>query len=145
MYFQQLMLPVDIITWNCPKRQSPSLHLSHKLISSSLTGAHSGLAQAPAYFQRLVNKILVGIKFAFGYLDDILVFSPDVETHLKHLQIVFQRLREADLKLHKEKCSFFKRNIQYLGHIISEQGIEPVTRKTGEHQKHACTKDTKGG
>ena len=88
-----------------------------------------GLAQAPAYFQRLINKILVGIKFAFGYLDDILVFSPDVETHLIHLQVVFQRLREADLKLRKEKCSFFKRNIQYLGHIISEHGIEPVPEK----------------
>ena len=45
-----------------------------------------GLAQAPAYFQRLVNEVLSGLTFAFGYLDDILVFSPDMETHLKHLR-----------------------------------------------------------
>ena len=41
-----------------------------------------GLAQAPAYFQRLVNEVLLGLTFAFGYLDDILVYSPDMETHL---------------------------------------------------------------
>ena len=45
-----------------------------------------GLAQAPAYFQRLVNEVLSGLTFAFGYLDDILVFSPDMATHLKHLK-----------------------------------------------------------
>ena len=44
-----------------------------------------GLAQAPAYFQRLVNEVLSGLTFAFGYLDDILVYSPDIETHLVHL------------------------------------------------------------
>ena len=42
-----------------------------------------GLAQAPAYFQRLVNEVLLGLTFAFGYLDDILVYSPDMETHLE--------------------------------------------------------------
>ena len=52
-----------------------------------------GLAQAPAYFQRLVNEVLSGLTFAFGYLDDVLVFSPDMETHLKHLRSLFKRLR----------------------------------------------------
>ena len=45
-----------------------------------------GLAQAPAYFQRLVNEVLRGLPFAFGYLDDILIFSPDMDTHLKHVR-----------------------------------------------------------
>ena len=44
-----------------------------------------GLAQAPAYFQRLVNEVLSRLNFAFGSLDDILVFSPDMVTHLQHL------------------------------------------------------------
>ena len=48
-----------------------------------------GLSQASAYFQRLVHEVLRGITFAFGYLDDILIFSPDNETHLKHLKEVF--------------------------------------------------------
>ena len=65
-----------------------------------------GLVQAPAYFQRLINEVLAPFDFAFGYLDDILIYSPDVETHLKHLELIFQRLREVDLKLKMEKCSF---------------------------------------
>ena len=88
-----------------------------------------GLSQAPAYFQRLVHEVLKGITFAFGYLDDILIFSPDNETHLKHLKVVFQRLREADLKLKASKCNFFKRHIQYLGHLVSGEGIEPLPEK----------------
>ena len=88
-----------------------------------------GLAQAPTYFQRLVNEVLSGLTFAFGYLDDILIFSPDMETHLKHLRILFERLRSADLKLKEVKCNFLKKHIQYLGHIISGEGIAPVQEK----------------
>ena len=88
-----------------------------------------GLSQAPAYFQRLVHEVLKGITFAFGYLDDILIFSPDNRTHLEHLEVVFQRLREADLKLKASKCNFFKKHIQYLGHLVSGEGIEPLPEK----------------
>ena len=88
-----------------------------------------GLAQAPAYFQRLVNKVLSGLTFAFGYLDDILVYSPDMETHLEHLRKLFMKLRKADLKLKKVKCNFLKKHIQYLGHIISGNGITPMPEK----------------
>ena len=88
-----------------------------------------GLAQASAYFQRLVNEVLSGLVFAFGYLDDILVFSPDMETHLQHLRTLFERLRKADLKLKEVKCNFLKKHIQYLGHIISGEGITPVQEK----------------
>ena len=87
-----------------------------------------GLSQAPAYFQRLVHEVLKGITFAFGYLDDILIFSPDNKTHLEHLKVVFQRLREADLKLKASKCNFFKKHIQYLGHLVSGEGIEPLLK-----------------
>ena len=58
-----------------------------------------GLAQAPAYFQRLVNEVLSGLTFAFGYLDDILVFSLDMELHLKHLRFLFERLIQSLRKL----------------------------------------------
>ena len=51
-----------------------------------------GLAQAPAYFQRLINEVLLGLTFAFGYLDNILVYSPDMETHLTHLRKLFMKL-----------------------------------------------------
>ena len=91
--------------------------------------------QAPAYFQRLVNEVLSEFTFAFGYLDDILVYSPDMETHLKHLRILFERLREADLKLKEVKCNFLKKHIQYLGHIISGEGITPLPEKLESIQK----------
>ena len=67
-----------------------------------------GLSQAPAYFQRLINKVIKGLPFAFGYLDDVLIHSPDIETNLQHIGILFQRLREADLKLKDSKCNYFK-------------------------------------
>ena len=88
-----------------------------------------GLSQAPAYFQRLIHEVLKGITFTFGYLDDILIFSLDNKTHLEHLEVVFQRLREADLKLKASECNFFKKHIQYLGHLVSGEGIEPLPEK----------------
>ena len=94
-----------------------------------------GLAQAPAYYQRLVNKVLSGLTFAFGYLDDVLVFSSDMETHLKHLRILFKSLRSADLKPKEVKCNFLKKHIQYLGHIIPGEGIAPVPEKLESIQK----------
>ena len=94
-----------------------------------------GLAQAPAHFQRLVNKVLSGLTFAFGYLDDILVFSLDIETHLEHLGSLFIKLREADLKLKEVKCNFLKKHIQYLGHIVSGKGITPLPEKLESFQK----------
>ena len=81
-----------------------------------------GLVQAPAYFQRLVNEVLSGLTFAFGYLDDILVYSPNMETHLEYLRGLFVKLREADLKLKEAKCNFLKKHLQYLGHIVSGKG-----------------------
>ena len=94
-----------------------------------------GLAQALAYFQRLVNEVLSGLTFAFGYLDDILVFSPDMESHLEHLRLLFKRLRSADLKLKEVKCNSLKKHIQYLGHIASGEGTTPLPEKLDSIQE----------
>ena len=88
-----------------------------------------GLAQVPAYFQRLANEVLSGLTFAFGYLDDILVYNPDMEIHLEHLRSLFIKLREADLKLKEVKCNFLKKHVQYLGHVVSGKGITPMPEK----------------
>ena len=88
-----------------------------------------GLSQAPAYFQRLMNQVIKGLPFAFVYLDDVLIHSPDIETHLKHIRILFQRLRKADLKLKDSKCNYFKTHVQYLGHLVSGKGIKPLPEK----------------
>ena len=93
-----------------------------------------GLAQASAYFQRLVNEVLSGLTFAFGYIDDIIVFSPDMESHLEHLRLLSERLRAADLKLKEVKCNFLKRHIQYLGHTVSGEGITLLPEKLNSIQ-----------
>ena len=89
-----------------------------------------GLAQAPAYFQALMSEVLKGLShFTIVYLDDIIIFSQTEEEHLKHLEIIFRRLKEAGLKLKRSNCSFMKLHIEYLGHLISEKGIEPMPDK----------------
>ena len=87
------------------------------------------LAQAPAYFQLLMNKVLKGLKFTMTYLDDIIIFSQDELQHLERLEIVFSHLREAGLKMKCSKCDFFKSEIHYLGHLISPEGISPLPNK----------------
>ena len=88
-----------------------------------------GLAQAPAYFQLLMNKVLKGLKFALTYLDDIIIFSQNELQYLEHLEIVFSHLREAGLKMKRFKCDFFKNEIHYLVHLISPEGISPLPNK----------------
>ena len=88
-----------------------------------------GLAQAPAYFQLLMNKVLKGLKFTMTYLDNIIIFSQDELQHLEHLEIVFSRLWEAGLKMKRSKCDFFKSEIHYLGHLISPEGISLLPNK----------------
>ena len=81
-----------------------------------------GLSQAPAYFQLLIDQVLMGCgDFAMGYLDDIIVF---IKT-----EVIFKCLKHFDLKMKREKSSFFKRNIQYLGHLVSEKGFKSLQEK----------------
>ena len=102
-----------------------------------------GLAQAPAHFQKLINKVLTDCNFAMGYLDDIIIFSKTEEEHLEHLETIFNRLREAGLKLKLQKCSFFKKHIQYLGHLTSDEGIQPLLEKLDSIEKMPIPKNSK--
>ena len=84
-----------------------------------------GLCNAPATFERLMEKILQEIlaKICLVYLDDVIVFSNTFEDMIKNLEKVFLRFRLANLKINSKKCHFFCREVKYLGHVISEQGI----------------------
>ena len=69
-----------------------------------------GLAQAPAYFQQLISIVLQDCSdFAMAYLDDIIIFSQNEEEHLKHIKIIFNKLKKAGLNLKESKCDFFKK------------------------------------
>lgn len=91
-----------------------------------------GLMNAPISFQTLMTSVLRGIhwKFVLCYIDDILIFSPTFEVHLKHLQEVFARLRQANLKLQPSKCHFALQQLKFLGHIITREGVEVDPAKT---------------
>lgn len=89
-----------------------------------------GLCNAPSIFQECMSKVLNGLQtFAIPYLDDILVFSKSLEDHKSHLQQVFDRLREHDLKIKISKCNFFQEETQYLGFIINRDGVKPDPEK----------------
>ena len=89
-----------------------------------------GLSQAPAYFQLLIDKVLMGCsKFAMGYLDDIIIFSNNELDHLRHIEEIFNRLEHFGLKMKREKCDFFKKHIQYLGHLIAKDRFTPLPKK----------------
>ena len=102
-----------------------------------------GLAQAPAYFQLLMNKVLEGLSYAMTYLDDIIIFSKNEEDHLRHLEEVFHQLRQAGLKMKHLKCDFLKSEIHYLGHLISADGISPLPDKLDTIKNMPTPKDWK--
>ena len=89
-----------------------------------------GLTNAPATFQREMNRIFMPLigKCLFVYLD-ILVYSPSVEQHLIDLRKVFTILRENKFSANLEKCKFFLPSVEVLGHVLSEQGIQPIPSK----------------
>ena len=83
-----------------------------------------GLTNAPALFQRLMETCLgdLNLHWCIIYLDDIVIFSKDLASHLERLKAVFQKLEEAGLKLKPSKCELFWRKLAYLGHVISAKG-----------------------
>ena len=86
-----------------------------------------GLVNSGASFQRLMGHILRGLEYGFAliYIDDITIFSKSVDEHLVHLEEVFRRLRDANVKLNPKKYSFVKQRVEYLGHVVTAEGISP--------------------
>ena len=91
-----------------------------------------GLTNAPATFQRLMDAVLAGLqwKSCLVYLDDVIIVGRTFEEHLNHLGEVFDRLRQAGLKLKVTKCSLFQEKDCYLGHIVSSEGVATDPSKT---------------
>ena len=90
-----------------------------------------GATNAPATFQRLMEDCLgdLNMNWCIVYLDDVIVYSKTPEEHLERLEAVFQKLSNAGLKLKPSKCSFFKNEITYLGHLITADGIATDPKK----------------
>lgn len=84
-----------------------------------------GLTNAPATFQCIMNQILQPYLRAcvLVFLDDILIYSRTLDEHAQHLRVVLKLMHENHLYLKLSKCSFAQHQLEYLGHIISDQGV----------------------
>ncbi|UYV78634.1 K02A2.6-like, partial [Cordylochernes scorpioides] len=91
-----------------------------------------GLCNAPATFERLMEAVLQGLatETCLVYLDDIIALGKNFEEHLSNIEKVFKRLETANLKLSPKKCKLFKKEVAYLGHIISAEGVQTDPEKT---------------
>ena len=104
-----------------------------------------GLKNSPATFQRLMECIFRGMTWQniLIYIDDIVIFSPNFDTHIKDIRQVFERLRASGLKLKAKKCFFGFEKIHYLGHIISKDGIAADTSKIEAVQNYPIPENVK--
>lgn len=90
-----------------------------------------GLKNAPSIFQRAIDDVLrenIG-KFLHVYVDDIIIYSKDLEDHIRHIDWVLQRLLEANMRISLEKSKFFKTNVEYLGFLVSSDGVRTCPDK----------------
>ena len=103
-----------------------------------------GLCNAPATFQRLMERCMgeLNLRDCLIFLDDIIIFSSTFEQHL-HLHAVFSNLEQHNLKLNPAKCAFFRKQVVYLGHVVSEEGIHTDPAKTESVRNWPIPKTTK--
>jgi len=104
-----------------------------------------GLKNAPATFQRVIDNVLgelVG-DICLVYLDDIIIFSASLQKHLMDINSVFQKLPQANLKIQITKSNFLRKEIDFLGHVITQDGIKPNPDKITAVKNFPCPKTTK--
>lgn len=104
-----------------------------------------GLRTSPGTLQLLMDRIFHRLSYisVLCYLNDCLIFSSTFEQHLKDLTTVFQRFREAGLKLGPKKCVFARRECVFLGHLISRDGIRPPPDRVKAVQDYPIPKSAK--
>lgn len=104
-----------------------------------------GLKNTAATFQRVMFTVLQDLigQCCFVYIDDIVVYSKDVQEHLQNLKQVFGKLESAGLTLNLEKCSFLKRSLSFLGHVISGEGIRTEMAKVDAVSRFPSPKNVK--
>lgn len=88
-----------------------------------------GLCNAPQTFQRFIDLHFRDLPFVFGYIDDFFIASENEDEHRIHLRIFFERLRQAGLRINIAKCEFFRQELQFLGHLITAEGLKPLPSK----------------
>ena len=128
-YFSTLDLWAGYHYMPLDKSSIPKMAFNSPLGKYEYVSVPFWLAQAAAYLQELMTRILKDFNFAIAYLDDIIIFSRMAEEHLSHIREVFEKLQAAKLSMKLSKCHFFSKEIQYLGHILSTKSIQPLSSK----------------
>lgn len=90
-----------------------------------------GLRNSPSTFQRVMDEVLKDLqnKICMVFMDDIIIFSVGLQEHAQNLKLVFSKLREANLKIQLDKCEFLRKEVEFLGHIVTPEGIRPNKKK----------------
>src|SRR5438045_7209189 len=90
-----------------------------------------GLCNAPATFQRIMNKVLGDSihKYVMVYFDDVIIYSKSFEEHLRHIEDVLNRIRRVNLRLKVKKCHFGASELQFLKHVVGKDGVKPNPEK----------------
>ncbi len=88
-----------------------------------------GVRNAPATFQRLVNRVLSGLIGCEAYLDDIVLYSSSWSEHLAQIKELFERLAKANLTVNLAKCEFGKTTVTYLGKVVGGGCVKPINAK----------------
>ena len=104
-----------------------------------------GLCNAPATFQRLMDLVLAGLQWSscLVYLDDIIILGKDFKSHLENLSLVLQRIKDAGLRLNTTKCAFFQDRVNYLGHVVSRDGVSVDQLKVNKVKNWPVPKTSK--
>lgn len=104
-----------------------------------------GLKNAPSSFQRVMDNILRKYlyKNCFVYMDDVVIFSKSLQEHLNHIKLIFQELRKYNLKIQLDKSEFLRKEVAFLGHIITSEGIKPNPSKIKAVQEYPLPKSIK--
>ena len=100
-----------------------------------------GVASAPSVFQQIMDQILPKFPGVVCYLDDILVTGKDERKHLKNLEAVLRKLSKHNLRIKSSKCKFMQKSAEYLGQVVSAEGIQTSQQKVEAIQSLTPPKD----
>ncbi len=121
---------MNILSWR------PTIYKKRKIYWLSYSFNYAvvmpyGLSNSPSIFQNFMHEIFRDMinRFVLIYIDDILIYSPTIEEHRRHVTQVLQRLRQHHLYLKTEKCEFHKSTIHFLGYIVTPAGVQMDQRK----------------
>ena len=109
----------------------PKTAFSHDDVLYEFNKLPFGLRNAPSHFSRLMQGVLSGLigSAVLVYLDDLIVTGATVEEHVSNLCVVLEALQRHKLRVRPEKCQFFKKEVEFLGHLVTPEGIKPLVDK----------------